>query len=75
MILQAKFHVVLSLLKSGAFIVIMLLNKSLTQVRSQKGPMLNFTKSFTLTLWTLLRPIVVVVVLLHGVPGYFLLAA
>ena len=35
-------------LKSGAFVVIMLLNEHLTQVHSQKDPWLHFGKSFTL---------------------------
>ena len=35
-------------LKSGTFVVIMLLNKHLTQVHSQKDPRFHFGESFTL---------------------------
>ena len=36
-------------LKSGSFIIIMLLHEGLTRVRSQKKPRLHFADSFTLT--------------------------
>ena len=36
-------------LKSGTFVVIMLLNKHLTRVHSQKDPRLHFGESFSLT--------------------------
>ena len=62
MILQAKFHVVSSLLsvlkivilnlKRGTFVVIMFLNKSLTHIHPQKDPWLNFGKTFALSIAT-----------------------
>ena len=36
-------------LKSGASVLIMLLNKSLTRVHSQKDPRMHFGESYTLT--------------------------